>query len=657
MKKTEHIANRFADFCTTENYKRAADYLFTLDEIPSEVFEQIRKLDNVDLYEKAGDTLYRHGILPRYTFSYINETIEFLLRAAESGRLRCFLALAAIYSSSRLREPDIHKAMDYYFRAENLLIEEDGYFDYYNSLRCGLFQFLLHSKNEEDIRFAMDKIIYKAKKPLGIWIRFLHDLAEWQFRDMDKYNFFNMSVKEILDLPIYGLKGQYCVDIHSKRWFSPRKLGDVLDDETAYNYVLDAAKEGDGYCAEMLIKYCYKKGDFDNVLELLPLTKRPNRDNVEAIRILAAMYQKGQGVAQDIDKACELYHKCIKINAGFGAESDFYNLGMLYQSKYEQTGIRTYLVKARKYYRAAFSKSSRPSAHDDNEYTRTVNNAIRAYKELYRYCSSDVLRMKVCVNEDKICSFSLKSLLNTCIVIDWGEKGTSHESIPLCSQIRSHTRMEIDITHEYKKSGVYNITITTEGAYIIESFKFTEHPRQLLSVNLSRCPALKTFVVIGQKMNTLDFSKNKYLHGVICRDNQMKQLDLTSCPSITHLDCSCNPNATLLWNERSALTELCCKETDIDVETVTSQLLYKNRGAVRERMIEEELVKIDLRLEYYFRCSRWEDVVPVLEKGIKEKYGNKEEFDMGKAEKAYHALKSLDVRTYHFLYVSCMVHT
>jgi len=450
-----------------------------------------------------------------------------------------------------------------------------------------------------------------------------------------------MSVKEIMELLPSETEGE--------SWLTPTVLSSVLYDEAAYNYMLKAARNGDGTAAWQLIKYCYENKQYDKVLELSPLVKKHDYGYDEVVRMLASMYQNGDGVEQDLDKAAALYKKCLKIRSlSIQEESDYYNLGRIYRIKYGKSGLKSDLIKARKYYKAVISPCL------NGRHNEIVKKAKFDYRALYRFCSSDVLRLTVKTDVDGECSFSLKILGNTCLIIDWGEKNNAEEIVPIGTSILNDIEIESEpIKHKYQKRGTYKISISTEGAYFIEGLIYNDDSCLLLRADTSRCPALKKFVATNQMLDKLDFSKNPYLHGLICRGNRLTKIDLTQNPAVTHLDCSHNPLEKLALGEDSALTVLNCNCTKIPCRDI--RVLHKNRGRIlNQPMSAKELVILKLRLEYYVRCSSWENLLPFLEKEIKEICEPEcyDDYSLDELKRAFDALKAFDVEKYHFPYIS-----
>lgn len=659
------IEERFAAFCDTADYNSAVKYIETLQAIPAGVIDYTRSLGNPRLYEKAGSMILHGARIKGIYHDCIDAALEFLYLAAvsddsETDRAACWQRLAEAHCRPELGRLDISKAIDCY---EKMIInaKEDSWMWLELRLRDGLFFYLTRSTDGQDVKYAMDRIIKLARRASGVWTGFLRFLAHWQLGHIEEKNIFNMSAVEIYNLPIPGLTEDGCIDTegfkNGRKWLSPSSLAAAVPhDAEAGRIVREAALEGDESCAHIMARHYHATKQYDKVLEMSRHIGKRHYGHDETLRLLASMYQNGQGVEQDLEKARGLYMECVARNRHCGNnDSDFYNLGEIHRTLFERHGRTADLVKACRFYKAIISPIHKVR---DRESYRKYGTAFR---ELYRYCSSDTLRLTVKVGGGGVCAFQLRVVPVTCLAVDWGEKDGAPEHIMIGdSPILSMTE-EVTFRHQYKKGGVYRIKIVTEGAYCIDSIRYPNDRRQLRAIDTSRCPALKTFVAAGQMLEKLDFSKNIYLHGVICSDNRLTQLDLRQCPTVTHLDCSCNPELKdLLYDYRAALTVLCAHGNDnlpsSVIHGIRKDVLAKNRGKLVEDLqglSAGELTEIDMRLEYYVRLSQWDRLVPFLKKGLKHEFAPKQHSRlMDELERAFRALKALDTNDYHLPYKS-----
>lgn len=666
---SKHMKELFASFYNAGNYDEAVRYLKTLRTIPTQVLDYIRSLNNPELFEKVGCMIILQARVKGPYFDCIGTALEFLDLAINSddskvNKYRCWTTLADAYCRPELGVLDIRKAIDCYIKMIPFYSKEDIISPAF-AMRNGLFRYLTTNTDEQGVRYAMERIIKMAKRALNVaWIEFLQFLARWQFGNIRERNIFNMSVSEIFNLRIPGLTKDGNINLegfmNGRRWLSPFSLHEAVPyDAEAERIVCEAALNGDEDCAWIMVKHYHTTEQYGKVLEMSRLVSEHHHGYDEILRLLASMYKNGQGVEQNLEKARGLYMECVERNRyRIHENSDYYNLGEIHRIMYERDGKTDDLMKARRYYKAIISPIG--EVHDYESYRKYGT----AFRELYRYSSSDTLSMTVKVEKGEECAFYLKVIPVTCLAVDWGEKDGGLEHILIHIGLFLSRTEKVSLKHQYKKEGVYVIKIVTEGAYSVDGIQYPETRRQLLSVDTLRCPALKTFVACGQMLETLDFSKNKYLHGVICRDNWLKKLDLRQCPTITHLDCSQNPELKdLLYDERSALTVLCAhNNTNLSEENILSiynDVLVKNRGTLERHreLYVFDLQEVYMRLEYYVRCSQCDRLVLYLKKGLKYfKSLEDEEFSfslsLDELKRAFQALKALKVSDYDFPYKS-----
>lgn len=632
---TKQVVSGFIKICETGNYKIAVNYLRTYTEFPATIIDYVRDLGNPELYKEVGLFLLSNYDASTMDKSVLNAAQDFLAPTAEDGDFVACQALVMFYTNHRKSTPDIRKAVRY---CQLCLNSDDSLKEHILSF---LFGFITTSKNRTDIDYVMDIVIHHAKRAIKPWNELLRRLAIWYFEHPGTYNIFNISDKDILNLPVYGLDENGCIKMDRSKWLSPCYLLKALDNETVFDYVLQAAMQGDGNCAAALVKPCFEAKKYDIVMDIRRHLNKCTYSCTDAIRILAEMYEKGLGVERNMKKALRIYHECVK-DEFTATNVDYYNLGRIYQKIYEEQGKMADLKKARKYYKSIISPY-----HYDNCNDEYVKKAQKAFWESYRSNSSDMLELTVEVEKNLTCMFELRVHEYTCLKINWGESD-KEELMPI---YQSTLDRMTGLSHTYTEKGIYRISISTEGAYSIEGFFFgSKSKEQLLSVDVSRCPALKVFVATRQLLKELDFSRNRYLHGVICRDNRLECLDLVSCPTIMHMDCSRNPLKELRWDESSALTVLSCSGTELStntIEDIVSRLLANNRGRLQDSIFHTELSKHHMRLEYYVRCSSWEKLVPFLKKALK-RYGKEEKIE--DCRQIFSLLKSFKVKDYHSPY-------
>ncbi len=101
---------------------------------------------------------------------------------------------------------------------------------------------------------------------------------------------------------------------------------------------------------------------------------------------------------------------------------------------------------------------------------------------------------------------------------------------------------------------------------------------------------LKTLSCNGNKLTTLDVSKNPALESLSCADNQLTELKLDINTSLKELRCDYNPLADLVVKRNTALETLTCDKTQL-----TELDLSNNKKLIRLSCEDNQLTSLDLR--------------------------------------------------------------
>ena len=80
---------------------------------------------------------------------------------------------------------------------------------------------------------------------------------------------------------------------------------------------------------------------------------------------------------------------------------------------------------------------------------------------------------------------------------------------------------------------------------------------------LAQMPALTALDCSGNKLTSLDLSKNPALTSLDCSNNQLSSIDLSKNPVLTALDCSGNKLTSLDLSKNPALTTLDCRNNNL----------------------------------------------------------------------------------------------
>lgn len=219
-------------------------------------------------------------------------------------------------------------------------------------------------------------------------------------------------------------------------------------------------------------------------------------------------------------------------------------------------------------------------------------------------------------SEDHVCEFSIDIAPYCYFTINWGDKTCDTYSNP-------GNNDTIACRHEYTSSGTYTILIESLWGKVIEGFNFSRHKRQLHNINLDNCPGLKKLSIVGQCLKNFNPGRQRkeFLIGVICRDSDITELDLRGCPKLSWLDCSENEIRSLILPENSALSRVSLSDTKVNKSKI-DEILRLNRGYFCNAMDYDVLSPVDMRLEYYLRCSTWDKVRKYIRKNEPDYYNH-----------------------------------
>ena len=171
------------------------------------------------------------------------------------------------------------------------------------------------------------------------------------------------------------------------------------------------------------------------------------------------------------------------------------------------------------------------------------------------------------------------------ITIDWGDGNV--EKIECHRARNSEGYYSNEIQHKYTNSNPYIITIKGR----IRDFGcFSKH---IISLDISKCPALTSLSCSPLALTSLDVSKNTALTSLNCADNNLTSLDVSGCPALTRLQCNDNnlsrseenkselqtPDASsyavFCWKKKSgwrggcpALTRLQCNDNNLSASAL-----------------------------------------------------------------------------------------
>ena len=313
---------------------------------------------------------------------------------------------------------------------------------------------------------------------------------------------------------------------------------------------------------------------------------------------LARMYERGEGVSPDAEKAFHYYEEA----------EDYYNMGRMYE---QGIGTKQDLQKAFECYYKIIDRKI--YEHDDSEEEKneilSVRRSFRRLKKIL-FAQKDGIKMTVTAKEpESVCDFSFISYGDCLFTINWGDGQVE--------EINNQKGKEIHAEHTYAKEGEWNIYLRSDETHTITSFHYTCGTCILKALDVVQCPILVDLYCVSQGLRYLNVSKNPRLERLVCRGNKLQALNIRKNNRLTRLDCSDNPLRHLDWHPRySALSKVCMKNTlNLNQTSSLGILLKSNKGGECEPITESPLEPIFLPLSYYMRCMDWSGVKTKMKEG------------------------------------------
>lgn len=142
------------------------------------------------------------------------------------------------------------------------------------------------------------------------------------------------------------------------------------------------------------------------------------------------------------------------------------------------------------------------------------------------------------------------------ITIDWGD-GQIQEYKSVLVEKDEKIQYNIIAKHTYAQSGTHPIKISG-----IVTGLWCEYTK-LITLDVSKCRALKELICYDNDLTALDVSRNKALTYISCGGNELTSLDVSKSTALTELYCSGNELTSLNVSECTALTELDCDRNEL----------------------------------------------------------------------------------------------
>lgn len=352
-------------------------------------------------------------------------------------------------------------------------------------------------------------------------------------------------------------------------------------------YIKKAADGEHGYAFNLGIYY-YESAEYESAFNALK-----SLEDDHTAKYIGLMYYYGRGTGRNPVLAREYLERYYETIWCVEPEV-IWALGDLY-GRY---------ISGRKQFDLYIKELEHPYADYDNLFI----------KKMYKQCMTDQwfstlqdrINLTVKIEPENLsCEFSIELPTHCFALINWGDRPSKNYKIDGCSLLDKHEK--VTFSHTYRKPGIYEVKIECACHNSIEAFEFCRYNNQLLSVDFERSNGLKKVIIVNQLLKSLElctksYSNKAYLNGLICRNNNIKSLDLRHCPALTHLDCSLNPILELKLPQHSILNKICIKGTNL-VKSDFDDLIYLNRGDYCDSLSYDDLVAIAIPLEQYFRLT------------------------------------------------------
>lgn len=349
----------------------------------------------------------------------------------------------------------------------------------------------------------------------------------------------------------------------------------------------EKASEGKRRFVFALGTYYYELQDYSKAFELLK-----GLNDIYSAKYLGLMYFYGKGVSQDQSLAQKYLEQCHE-NIFFTGYEVIWALGEIYgryDSKQRQFDL--YIEELECRYRP-----------DEDPFIKKMLKWCVSFKK--NAAPQDFILMQIEIKPGQSeCEFSLETSPYCDFSVEWGD-GTCNDYGDL------ENRGTVKCRHAYSAPGFYTVEIESPWGKVIEGFDFSRYRLQLHSIIFWHCPGLIRLSITGQSLTNLDLIPGKikmeFLASVICRDNYLTSLDLSFCPSLKILDCSGNPINRIRISKWPGLSKVCLQGISAD-STEIERTLQLNQGDYCDPIDSDNVPAVDMRLEYYFRCARWNKV-------------------------------------------------
>ena len=538
-------------------------------------------------------------------YTGIEKVVYWYEEAAKQGYAKAMAALGELYfpgswdtwmrtikqSPTFTLHTDLHKSLSYFVQAS-----ENG--EWLGATNSTSIYNLLHSRTatDDEKNDAMQMLVYLAKKGdrdaandlLHMW------MSHFQFPDRAP-DVLHLTQDELLHTDWFLLLLDYETECEKRHKYSGadaiRLLSDLAEkgNQEALDMLTDIGMQVGKLVACWAGDIHYKHQEYEIALKCYQLGEYP--------RMLGLMYEKGEGVVPDAEKAFHYYEE---------AES-YSNMGRMYE---QGIGTKQDLQKAFEcYHKIVDRKIYTLDSEEEKNEILSVRRSFRRLKKIL-FAQKDEIKLTVTAKEpESVCGFSFISYGDCLFTIDWGDGQVE--------EINNEKGEEIHAEHTYAKKGEWNIYLRSDETHSITSFHYTCGTCILKELDVVQCPILVDLYCVSQGLRHLNVSKNPRLERLVCRGNKLQALNIRKNNRLTQLDCSDNPLRHLDWHPRySALSKVCMKNTlNLNQTSSLCILLKSNKGGECEPITESPLEPIFLPLSYCMRCMDWSGVKAKMKEG------------------------------------------
>ena len=538
-------------------------------------------------------------------YTGMEKVVYWYEEAAKQGYAKAMAALGELYfpgswdtwmrtikqSPTFTLHTDLHKSLSYFVQAS-----ENG--EWLGATNSTSIYNLLHSRTatDDEKNDAMQMLVYLAKKGdrdaandlLHMW------MSHFQFPDRAP-DVLHLTQDELLHTDWFLLLLDYETECEKRHKYSGadaiRLLSDLAEkgNQEALDMLTDIGMQVGKLVACWAGDIHYKHQEYEIALKCYQLGEYP--------RMLGLMYEKGEGVVPDAEKAFHYYEE---------AES-YSNMGRMYE---QGIGTKQDSQKAFEcYHKIVDRKIYTLDSEEEKNEILSVRRSFRRLKKIL-FAQKDEIKLTVTAKEpESVCGFSFISYGDCLFTIDWGDGQVE--------EINNEKGEEIHAEHTYAKKGEWNIYLRSDETHSITSFHYTCGTCILKALDVVQCPILVDLYCVSQGLRHLNVSKNPRLERLVCRGNKLQALNIRKNNRLTQLDCSDNPLRHLDWHPRySALSKVCMKNTlNLNQTSSLCILLKSNKGGECEPITESPLEPIFLPLSYCMRCMDWSGVKAKMKEG------------------------------------------